>query len=200
LAIKSSENDRRTLHQTGQGVLDGAIAFHGRMTMSSNLFQSTVPVFTQYLTSLSAILTKAAGHAEAKKIDPSVFVGARIAPDMFPLSRQVQIATDHAKGACARLAGIDIPSFADTETTFPELQQRIAKTLDFVKGLKPAQFEGADTRDITLTIAGQKHTWKGSIYLNHFALPNFYFHATATYAILRHNGVEIGKRDFMGTI
>lgn len=168
--------------------------------MPSNLYQSSVPVFTQYLTSLSALLTKAASHAEAKKIDPLVLTGARIAPDMFPLQRQVQIATDHAKGACARLAGIEVPSFADTETTFPELQARIAKTLEFVKSLKPAQFEGSAERDVTLTIAGQKITWKGNIYLNHFALPNFYFHATTTYAILRHNGVEVGKRDFMGSI
>ena len=168
--------------------------------MSSNLFQSSVPVFVQYLTSLSALLAKAAAHAEAKKIDPSVFVGARIAPDMFPLSRQVQIAADHAKGACARLAGVEVPVFTDTETTFPDLQQRITKTLEFVKSLKPAQFEGAAERDVALTIAGQKITWKGNIYLNHFALPNFYFHATTTYAILRHNGVEVGKRDFMGTM
>ncbi|MDZ4739891.1 MAG: DUF1993 domain-containing protein [Alphaproteobacteria bacterium] len=168
--------------------------------MPSNLYQSSVPVFTQYLTSLSALLTKAASHAEAKKIDPLVLTGARIAPDMFPLQRQVQIATDHAKGACARLAGIEVPSFTDTETTFPELQSRIARTLEFVKSLKPAQFEGSAERDVTLTIAGQKITWKGNIYLNHFALPNFYFHATTTYAILRHNGVEVGKRDFMGSI
>ena len=168
--------------------------------MSTNLHQESVSVFVQYLTSLSTLLTKAAAHAEARKIDPSVFVGARIAPDMFPLSRQVQIATDHAKGASARLAGVDAPSFADTETSFPELQQRITKTLDYIKGLKPAQFDGASDRDVTLTIAGQKMTWKGAIYLSHFALPNFFFHCTATYTILRHNGVDIGKRDFMGSI
>ncbi|MFM9862043.1 MAG: DUF1993 family protein [Micropepsaceae bacterium] len=167
--------------------------------MTINAYQATVPAFIQILTSLSTILTKAAAHAEAKKIDPAVFVGARIAPDMFPLARQVQIATDQAKGACARLAAIDIPSFADTETTFPELQARIAKTLDFVKSLKPAQFDGAFERDITLTLAGEKMTWKGGVYLHQFALPNFYFHATAAYTILRHNGVEIGKRDFLGT-
>ena len=167
--------------------------------MSSNLHDASVGVFTQFLTSLSAILTKAAAHAEAKKIDPSVFVNGRIAPDMFPLSRQVQIATDHAKGASARLAGVEPPAFADTETTFPELQQRITKTLEYIKSLKPAQFDGADARDVTLKIAGQNMTWKGGIYLNHFALPNFYFHCTATYAILRHNGVEVGKRDFLGS-
>lgn len=168
--------------------------------MSSNLHDASVGVFTQYLNSLSVILTKAAANAEARKIDPSVFVNARIAPDMFPLARQVQIATDHAKGASARLAGVEPPPFADTETTFPELQQRIAKTLDFIKGLKPAQFDGADARDVTIPIGGQKMTWKGSIYLNHFALPNFFFHCTATYAILRHSGVDVGKRDFLGSI
>lgn len=167
--------------------------------MSSNLHQASVGVFVQYLTSLSTLLGKAAAHAEAKKIDPAVFVSARIAPDMFALARQVQIATDHAKGASARLAGVEVPSFTDTESTFAELQQRITKTLDFIKGLKPAQFDGAADRDVTLTLAGQKHTWKGGIYLYHFALPNFFFHATTTYNILRHNGVEVGKRDFLGS-
>ena len=168
--------------------------------MSASLFAASVPVFTQYLNSLSIILTKGAAFAESRKIDPSVLVGARIAPDMFPLSRQVQIATDHAKGACARLANVEVPSYADTETTFAELQARVAKTLEFIKSLKPEQFEGAADRDVTLTIGGQKISWKGGIYLNHFALPNFYFHDTMTYAILRHNGVEVGKRDFMGSI
>lgn len=168
--------------------------------MSSNLHAASVGVFVQYLTSLSTILAKAAAHAEAKKIDPSVLVNGRIAPDMFPLSRQVQIATDHAKGASARLAGVEPPSFADTETTFAELQQRIQKTLDYVKGLKPGQFDGADVRDVTLNLGGQKYTWKGSVYLNNFALPNFFFHATTTYNILRHNGVEVGKRDFLGSM
>ena len=167
--------------------------------MTINAYQATVPAFVQILTALSAILTKAAAHAEAKKIDPSVFVGARIAPDMFPLARQVQIATDHAKGACARIAGVDVPSFTDTEATFAELQTRITKTIDFIKGLKSAQFDDGFDRDVTLTIAGQKMTWKGGVYLHQFALPNFYFHVTAAYAILRHNGVEVGKRDFLGT-
>ena len=167
--------------------------------MTINAYQATVPAFVQILTALSTILTKAAAHAEAKKIDPSVFVGARIAPDMFPLARLVQIATDHAKGACARIAGVDVPSFTDTEATFAELQARITKTIDFIKGLKPAQFDNGFDRDVTLTIAGQKMTWKGGVYLHQFALPNFYFHVTAAYAILRHNGVEVGKRDFLGT-
>jgi hypothetical protein len=167
--------------------------------MTVNAYQATVPAFIQILTALSAILTKAQAHAEAKKIDPSVFVNARIAPDMFPLARQVQIATDHAKGAAARLAGVDVPSYADTETTFAELQARITKTLDFIKGLKPAQFDGGFDRNVTLKIAGQDMSWKGGVYLHQFALPNFYFHVTAAYAILRHNGVEVGKRDFLGS-
>ena len=166
--------------------------------MTVSMYQASVPVFQQILTSLSAILTKAAAHAEAKKIDPSVFITARIAPDMFPLSRQIQIATDHAKGASARLAGVEIPAFPDTETTFPELQARIAKTLDFIKNLKPAQFEGAASREVKLKIGGNELTFSGQKYLFHGAFPNFFFHATTAYDILRHNGVEIGKRDFLG--
>jgi hypothetical protein len=167
--------------------------------MSLTIYQTSVPVFQQILTSLSGILTKAAAHAETKKIDPSVFITARLAPDMFPLSRQVQIATDHAKGACARLAGVEIPSFPDTETTFAELQTRITKTLDFIKNLKPAQFDGAETREVKLKIGGNELTFTGQKYLFHGAFPNFFFHATTTYDILRHNGVDVGKRDFIGS-
>ena len=165
----------------------------------SNLHAASVGVFVQYLTSLSVILRKALASAEARKIDPAVFVNARIAPDMFALARQVQIATDHAKGASARLAGVEVPAFADTEATFDELQQRVAKTLDFIRGLDPARFEGSAERDITLTLAGQKFTWTGAAYLHNFAMPNFFFHLTTTYNILRHNGVDIGKRDFLGS-
>ncbi|MBL9099248.1 MAG: DUF1993 domain-containing protein [Alphaproteobacteria bacterium] len=168
--------------------------------MSLNIYQASVPAFLQTLNALSGILTKAAAYAEAKKIDPSVLVNARLAPDMFPLARQIQIATDHAKGASARLAGVEVPSYADTETTFADLQARITKTADFIKGLKPAQFEGGDTREVTLKIAGQEMKFKGATYLSHFAFPNFYFHATTAYAILRHNGVDVGKRDFIGSI
>lgn len=167
--------------------------------MALNLYQAAVPSFLQTLGALSAILTKAAAHAEAKKIDPSVLVAARLAPDMHPLARQIQMVSDQAKGAAARLAGVDIPSFPDTEATISELQQRIAKTADFIKSLKPAQFEGAEDREISLTLAGQKVNWKGSIYLFNFVYPNFYFHASTAYDILRHNGVEIGKRDFLGS-
>jgi hypothetical protein len=167
--------------------------------MTVSMYQASVPVFQQILTSLSAILTKAAAHAEAKKIDPSVFITARLAPDMFPLSRQIQIATDHAKGASARLAGVEIPSYPDTETTFAELQTRITKTLDFIKQLKPAQFEGAASREVKLKIGGNELTFSGQKYLFHGAFPNFFFHAATAYDILRHNGVEVGKRDFIGS-
>ncbi len=166
--------------------------------MTISIYEASVPVFQQILTSLSNILTKAAAHAEAKKIDPSVFITARLSPDMFPLSRQIQIAADHAKGASARLAGVEIPSFPDTETTFAELQARITKTLDFIKGLKPAQFEGAAKREVKLKIGGNEMTFTGQNYLFHGAFPNFFFHATTAYDILRHNGVEVGKRDFIG--
>ena len=168
--------------------------------MSVSIYQASVPVFTQTLTALSNILKKAAAHAEAKKIDPSVFITARLAPDMHPLSRQIQIASDQAKGAAARLAGVEIPSFPDTETTFDDLQARITKTLDFIKSLKPAQFEGAATRTVTMKVGGQDMSFPGSTYLFHFTYPNFFFHATTAYDILRHNGLEIGKRDFIGPV
>lgn len=167
--------------------------------MTLSMYQASVPVFVQMLSSLSGVLKKAATHAETKKIDPTVLMGARLYPDMFPLARQVQIATDHAKGACARLAGKDVPSYADTETTFDELQARIQKTLDYVKSFKPADIDDSEEKEIVLTIAGQKLPFKGQPYLLHFALPNLLFHATTAYDILRAQGVEIGKRDFIGS-
>lgn len=167
--------------------------------MALNMYQATVPSLLQTLNALSTILTKAAAHAEAKKIEPTTLITARLAPDMHPLARQIQMVSDQAKGAAARLAGVEVPSFPDNEATFAELQQRITKTVDFVKSLKPAQFDGAEDRDVTLTLGGQKVSWKGSIYLFNFVFPNFYFHASTAYDILRHNGVEIGKRDFLGS-
>ena len=168
--------------------------------MSASMFTASVPVYTQFLTALSAILKKAAAHAEAKKIDPSVLINARLSPDMFALARQVQIATDHAKGSLARLAGVEIPSYADTEATFDELEARIQKTLAFVKTFKPEQIDGTEGKEIVLTFGTQKFPFNGQTYLIQFALPNFYFHTTMAYAILRENGVEIGKRDFMGGV
>lgn len=166
--------------------------------MQVNAYTSSVPVFVKMLTNLSAILGKAAAHAEARKIDPSVLLNARLFPDMFPLSRQVQLASDFAKGATARLAGHEPPSWEDKEASFAELQARIARTIDFVQGFKPEQFAGADERDITLTVRGDTLRLKGAPYLLNRALPNFYFHVTAAYAILRHNGIEVGKKDFVG--
>ena len=166
--------------------------------MAISMYRASVPVFVHYLTALAAILKKAADHAAAKKIEPSVLVNGRLAPDMFALARQVQIATDHAKGAAARLSGSPVPSFPDTESTFDELQARIAKTLDYIKTYKPEQIDGSDDKQIVLTIRGKDYPFVGVDYLLNFALPNFYFHLVTAYDILRHNGVEIGKRDFLG--
>lgn len=166
--------------------------------MSLSMYQASVPVFTRMLNNLSAILAKGAAHAEAKKIEPAVLISARLAPDMFPLSRQVQIATDAAKGCVARLAGMDIPSFPDTEATFPELQARIAKTIAFMQTASAAKIDGTENRDIVLKIRGNDVTFKGQAYLLHFATANLYFHVTTAYNILRHNGVEVGKMDFLG--
>jgi hypothetical protein len=168
--------------------------------MSDTLYDSAIPVFTQFLNALSVILKKAETHCEAKKIDPEALLGARLFPDMFPLRRQVQLACDFAKGAGARLAGIPVPSFPDDEKTFSELAARIAKTLDLLAALKKEQFVDAGTRTVTLKIGGADMSFTGAIYLRHFALGNFYFHLTTAYDILRHNGLEIGKRDFMGRI
>lgn len=166
--------------------------------MAISMHQISVPVFTQYLLALSANLDKAAAFCAAKKIDPAVLVGARLAPDMFPMSRQVQIACDFAKGASARLAGVEVPAWADDEKTFDDLKARIQKTLDFIAGLKPAAFEGAETRDIKIKVRGNDVTFKGLPYLANYAMGHFYFHCTTAYAILRHNGVELGKGDFIG--
>lgn len=168
--------------------------------MSLSMYQASIPVFIRGLGNLSAILDKAATHAEAKKIDPSVFINARLAPDMYPLSRQVQIASDVAKGCAARLAGIEVPSYEDNETTFPELQARIAKTVAFMQSVSPSQIDGSEERPITLKLRGKEVSFLGQPYLLSFVLPNFYFHLTTTYAILRHNGLEIGKPDYIGGI
>jgi hypothetical protein len=164
------------------------------------MYQASVPVFTHGLDNLNAILEKAASFAESKKIDPSVLVNARLAPDMFPLARQIQIATDGAKGGVARLAGIEIPSYPDTETTLDELRARVSKTKEFVGSLTAAQIDGSEDRDIMLKVGGRELSFKGQAYLLSFVIPNFYFHSTTTYAILRHNGVELGKMDFLGKL
>lgn len=162
-----------------------------------NLHETSVPVFVHFLRSLSVILRKAEAHCAAKKIDPAIILNARLFPDMFALTRQVQIASDAAKGAGARLAGAAVPSWPDEEKTFEELQGRIGRTIDFLSGLKPEQFEGAESRDISLKAGGRELNFRGLAYLETWAKPNFFFHVTTAYAILRHNGIELGKPDFL---
>ena len=166
--------------------------------MPISMYQVSVPAFLQMLTALSAILDKAAAHAEANGMDEAELLQARLAPDMFPLTRQVQIATDHAKGAAARLAGREVPKFEDNEATFDELKARIAKTLDFVSSVEVSEIDGSEDREVTLPMRDRTLNLTGQRYLLHFALPNFYFHVTTAYDILRQNGVPLGKRDFIG--
>jgi len=164
-----------------------------------SFYDATVPAFLQILNSLSGLLTKAEAHCKAKNIQPEVLLGARLFPDMLPLNRQIQLASDFAAKSCARLTHSEVPSTPDTEKTFDELRQRLANTIEYVKTFKPAQFEGADTKDVTFPVGPNNSlTLKGQQFLNAFAFPNFYFHAATTHGILRHSGVEIGKRDFLG--
>ncbi len=168
--------------------------------MPISMYQASVPAFLSMLKNLTAILDKAEAYAAEHKIAPEVLINWRLAPDMFPFVRQVQIAADFAKGTTARLAGAEVPSYADDETTFAELKARIAKTVKFVEGFSAKDIDGSEARDITLKVGGQDMHFKGEPYLVHFSLPNFYFHATAAYAILRLCGVDIGKRDFLGAV
>ncbi len=165
-----------------------------------SMYKISVPIFVQFLTSLSAVLDKAAAFAEAKKVEPSVLLNTRLAPDMFPLGRQVRAATDHAVNACGRLAGVELPTLPTADATIPELKDRIAKTIDFLKGLKPAQIDGSEDKEIKITFpSGAVREFTGQSLLLNNSLPNFYFHCTTAYDIARHCGIEIGKRDFMGT-
>jgi hypothetical protein len=167
--------------------------------VSLSMYQASVPVFVRMFENLAKILEKAEQYAEEKKIDPSVLINARLAPDMYPLSRQVQIATDMAKGCAARLAGLEVPVYEDNETTFQELQARIAKTLAFIQSVGADRIDGSEERNITLKLRSREVNFTGQPYLLHFVLPNFYFHITTAYAILRHNGLAIGKMDFIGS-
>ena len=162
------------------------------------IFDSSIPVFLHFLDVLSAILKKAEAHCAAKKIDPAVMLSQRLFPDMLPLTRQVQIVSDSAKAGAARLAGIPVPGFPDEEKSFDELQARIAKTGEFLRTLNKSQFEGAATRTITYRAGGAERSMSGADYLSRNALPNFFFHITTAYNILRHNGVELGKGDYLG--
>ncbi|HTV80197.1 MAG TPA: DUF1993 domain-containing protein [Steroidobacteraceae bacterium] len=165
--------------------------------MQISVYTMTVETFLPLLNKLAKQLDKATAYAAAKKFDTSVLANARLAPDMFSLIKQVQLATDFAKSGTARLAGIDPPKFEDNEQTFDELQSRIRKTIDFVSGVKADSFKGAEDRDIVIPLRDTKLEFKGLDYLRNWALPNFYFHLTAAYSILRHNGVDLGKRDFL---
>jgi len=168
--------------------------------MSLSVHAITVPVFVRALTNLSAILDKAAAHCEQKKIDPAVMLGLRLSPDMFPLTRQVLIACDFAKGAAARLGGLEVPKWEDNEATIADLKARIQKTIDFVSGFTPAQLDSAPGRNVTVTMRGENKTIESMHYLLVLALPNFWFHTTTAYAILRNAGVELGKKDFIGPV
>jgi hypothetical protein len=170
------------------------------MSMSISMYDFAIPVLTRGLTNLSVILDKAAAHAAAKKFDCAVLAQARLFPDMYPLMRQVQIACDTAKGAAGRLAGIEVPKHEDNEATFADLKARIAKTLDFVKSVSPAQLKDAESRAVELKFPNGSWKFTGIAYLNDFVVPNFYFHLSMVYALLRKSGVDIGKGDFLGAI
>jgi len=164
------------------------------------MYDVSIPIFTLSLTNLSAILDKAASHEQSKKVDPKVIPQVRLIVDMLPLSAQIQIACDTAKGAAARLAGVEVPKHEDTEATLAELKARVAKTLDFIKTIKSEQLQGAESREIVLKFPQTTLKFTGINYLTNFVLPNFFFHVTTAYALLRKNGVDLGKRDFLGSI
>ena len=168
--------------------------------MPLSMYEASVPVFTRVLTQLKAVLEKGAADAAARKIDDDVFVRARLYPDMFPLLKQVQIATDMARGGAARLAGGEPPKYEDNEETFAELIERVDRTIAYLQSLPESQFEGAETRTITRPVRGQPKEFTGLNYLQQFIVPNLYFHATTAYDLLRHNGVEVGKADFIGSL
>lgn len=169
--------------------------------MSHPLFDATIPAFTRSLKALDACLDKAQAHADGLKCDIANILGSRLAPDMFPLSRQIQIACDFAKSISSRMAGVDVPGYEDNEVTLADFKARIAKTIAYINTITPEQFEGSETRTISIPMRdGSKREYVGAPYLNHAGLPNFYFHLTSAYAILRHNGVQVGKKDFIGSV
>ena len=177
-----------------------ASTFFWRDPMTISMYTACVPVFRQMLGSLDDLLGKAEAHAAARNIDPAALLQARLFPDMFPFIRQVQIACDFAKSVPARLAGVDVPAFEDNEQTFADLHARIAKTLAFIDGLQAAGFDGSEQREIVLRPGTPKERkLTGQAYLLAYGLPQFFFHVTTAYGLLRHNGVEVGKKDFMGS-
>ncbi len=166
--------------------------------MQISMYRASLPVFVHMLRNLRGILQKGAAHAEEKGFDPGVLVNCRLYPDMLPLSRQVQIATDVVKGFAARVADQSPPKYDDNESTFDELAERVGKTILFLESFEPGQIDGTEEKEVLLPLRSGDITLTGLDYLNHFVVPNFYFHVTTAYALLRHNGVELGKKDFMG--
>ena len=167
--------------------------------MTISMYQASVPVFNQMMRSLVDILKKAVVDAEKRKIDPSVLINSRLFPDMLPLVKQIQIASDTAKGCVSRLAGMDPPVFEDNETSFADLTDRLERTIELLKTIKMEQVDGSEDKTIAITFRGSTSSYQGLPYLLHRSLPNFFFHVTTAYAILRHNGLEIGKADYIGT-
>jgi hypothetical protein len=168
--------------------------------MKISMYEASIPTFLHTLRNLKTFLEKGAAHAEARKYDPNLLAATRLTADMLPLTRQIQIASDAAKGAAARLAGVDAPKFEDNETTLADLIARVDKTIDYLQGYKPAQFEGSEDRTITIQTPRQTFSVPGLIYLRHWAIPNFFFHVTTAYNLLRSNGVELGKADYLGRV
>lgn len=168
--------------------------------MAISMYSASVPVFNRLLGHLAAWLDKAEAHAEAKKFDTSVYLAARLAPDMLPFTKQIQIACDAAKFGVARLAGVEAPKFEDNEASFADLRERIRKTLAFVNSVPASAIDGSEDRDITVPRRDGNMVLKGEFYLKHYVQPNFYFHVTTAYALLRHNGVPLGKGDFLGAL
>ncbi len=166
--------------------------------MTISMHSASVPIFVRMLGNLSTWLDKAAAHAAEKKFEPSVYLSSRLAPDMLPLTTQIQIACDAAKFCVARLAGVEGPKFDDDEASLDDLKKRVARTIDYVQSVPAAQIDGSDARSISVPRRGGAVNMPGETYLKHFVLPNFFFHVTTTYALLRHNGVELGKSDFLG--
>ncbi len=168
--------------------------------MAISMYTASIPVFIKLLGNLETIVDKAIAHAAARKLDDAALPESRLFPDMFTFAPQIRVATDMSKGAGARLAGVEIPKFEDNEKTLPELKARLRKAIDFLKTLTPTQIDGTEDKAITLTVGGNTMNFKGLDYLLYWALPNFYFHVTTAYNLLRHNGVEIGKMDFLGKV
>jgi hypothetical protein len=168
--------------------------------MKISMYEASIPTFLHTLRNLKTFLEKGIAHAEGRKYDPNLLAATRLTADMLPLTRQVQIASDAAKGAAARLAGVDPPKFEDNEATLADLIARVGKTIDYLQGFKPEQLEGSDERTITIQTPRQTFTFPGLLFLRHWALPNFFFHVTTAYNLLRHNGVEIGKADYLGRV